>query len=989
MTTSESGALAAALRRAGIAEVDASSRRRAEYSSDASNYRVVPRVVVFPRSVDDAVAALAVARSRGVPITSRGGGTSTAGNAIGPGVVLDFSRHLGRVLDVDAVSHTAVVEPGAILDDITAAAAVHGLRFGPDPSTRARATIGGSLGNNACGSRALKYGRAADNVIALDLLTADGTHLDARRLERDGLRAAGPIGAALADVVDSRLGMIRTEFGRFTRQVSGYSLEHLLPENGADLAKFLVGSEGTLGVILGATVRLVQSPRAVALAVLGYRDMPAAADAVPELLPCHPVAIEGIDALLVNVVRTRRGAAAVPELPRGEGWLFVETAGEDEAEARAAADKVIAVSGCIDALVVTGATARALWRIREDGAGLGGRTPAGAPAWPGWEDAAVPPEHLGAYLREFARLMREHGVDGLTYGHFGDGCVHARIDFPLASAPQRYREFVLAAARLVGRYGGSMSGEHGDGRARSELLPYMYSADAIATFAAIKQIFDSGNVFNPGVLVDPAPLTADLRVPRAKSLRTGLAFAYSKDGGDLSTAVHRCVGVGKCRADNSGTGAVMCPSYLATRDEKDSTRGRARVLQELANGTLVKGFHSSDVTEALDLCLSCKGCSVDCPAGVDMATYKAEALYHRYRRRARPPSHYALGWLPRWARLASRMPRVANATLRVEAMAALARRAGGIDPRRPLPQFAAQTFREWFETVSPAPRRTGDPVLLWVDTFTNYFTPEVGQAAVRVLEAAGYSVRLTDESVCCGLTWISTGQLDGARKQLGRAFDALDRHVRFGTPIVGLEPSCTAVLRHDATELLAHDPRATKVQAATHTLAELLAATDRWTAPDLRGVRAVAQPHCHQHAVMGWQADAALLAGAGAEVEAVGGCCGLAGNFGVERGHYEVSVAVAETALLPAVRGAPHDAVVLADGFSCRTQLEQLGQVHSLHLAQLLDDALTGDPSAMSSPASGGTPSAKSSEPASEARAGRRIRSSEASGGGEERGEHN
>ena len=940
VTTGESGALAAALRRAGIAEVDASTRRRAEYSSDASNYRVVPRVVVFPRSVDDALAALAVARSRGVPLTSRGGGTSTAGNAIGAGAVLDFSRHLGRVLDVDPVARTAVVEPGAILDDITAAAAPYGLRFGPDPSTHARATIGGSLGNNACGSRALRYGRTADNVVAMDLLTADGTRLDARRLERDGLRAAGPIGNALADIVDARLGMIRTEFGRFTRQVSGYSLEHLLPENGADLAKFLVGSEGTLGMILGATVQLVQSPRAVALAVLGYRDMPAAADAVLDLLPYHPVAIEGMDALLVNVVRTRRGAAAVPELPRGEGWLFVETAGEDEAEALAAADKVIAVSGCIDSLVVTGAPARALWRIREDGAGLGGRTPAGVPAWPGWEDAAVPPENLGSYLREFARLMREHGVDGLTYGHFGDGCVHARIDFPLAGAPQRYREFAFAAARLVGRYGGSMSGEHGDGRARSELLPYMYSAEAIATFAAIKHVFDPDNVFNPGVLVDPAPLTADLRVPRARPLRTGLAFAYADDDGDLSNAVHRCVGVGKCRADNTGSGGVMCPSYLATRDEKDSTRGRARVLQELANGTLVKGFASAEVTDALDLCLSCKGCSVDCPAGVDMATYKAEALYHRYRRRPRPASHYALGWLPRWARLASHLPRMANATLRVGALAALTKRAGGVDPRRPLPQFAPQTFRRWFETVSPAPRRTGDPVLLWVDTFTNYFTPEVGQAAVRVLEAAGYSVRLTDETVCCGLTWISTGQLDGARKRLGETFDALDRHVRFGTPIVGLEPSCTAVLRHDATELMAHDPRAAKVRAATHTLAELLAATDGWTPPDLSGVRAVAQPHCHQHAVMGWQADSALLAGAGAQVEAVGGCCGLAGNFGVERGHYEVSVAVAETALLPAVRTAPHDAVVLADGFSCRTQLEQLGQVHSLHLAQLLDHHL-------------------------------------------------
>jgi FAD/FMN-containing dehydrogenase/Fe-S oxidoreductase len=941
VTTTEPRALGAALRRAGVADVDHSTRRRAEYSTDASNYRVVPTVVVFPRDVDEAAMTLSVARQFGAPVTSRGGGTSTAGNAVGTGVVLDFSRHLNRVLSVDAEARTAVVEPGTILDDITAAAAEHGLRYGPDPSTHARATIGGSLGNNACGSRALKYGRTADNVVALDLLTADGSTLAARRLGRDGLRDAGTIGAALDELVAPRLGLIRTEFGRFTRQVSGYSLEHLLPESGGDLARFLVGTEGTLGMITRATVRLVESPPAVALAVLGYRDMPAAADAVLSLLPHHPVAIEGMDALLVNVVRTRRGPAAVPDLPRGEGWLFVETAGATEADARDAADKIVYDSGCIDSLIVTGAPARALWRIREDGAGLGGRTPSGAPAWPGWEDAAVPPEHLGEYLREFGRLMREHGVDGLTYGHFGDGCVHARIDFPLTTAPAEYRKFVVEAAQLVGSHGGSMSGEHGDGRARGELLPYMYSAEAIATFAAVKQIFDPTNVFNPGVLVDPAPLDADLRVPLARPLTIGLGFAYPHDGGDLSTAVHRCVGVGKCRADTTAAGGVMCPSYLATRDERDSTRGRARVLQELARGTLVKGYKSEEITDALDLCLSCKGCSVDCPAGVDMATYKAEALFQRYRRRLRPPSHYSLGWLPRWARLASRMPKLANATLRSGTVSAIAKGLGGIDRRRPLPHFAEQTFRQWFATW---PGRTGPPVLLWVDTFTDHFTPEVGQAAVRVLEAAGYSVRITDEAVCCGLTWISTGQLDGARKQLTRSLDALDQSVRFGTPIVGLEPSCTAVLRSDVVELLPNDPRSKKVKAAVHTLAELLAATERWTAPDLTGVRAVAQPHCHQHAVMGWDADAALLAGAGAEVEAVGGCCGLAGNFGVERGHYEVSQAVAETALLPAVRSAPHDAIILADGFSCRTQLEQLGRVQSVHLAELLADHLAEQP---------------------------------------------
>ena len=549
--------LAAALRGAGLTGVDDSARRRAEYSADASNYRVVPSVVVFPRHVDEAAAALDVARRAGVPVTSRGAGTSIAGNAIGSGVVLDFSKHLNRVLSVDPGARTAVVEPGAILDDITAAAARHGLRFGPDPSTHSRASIGGSIGNNACGSRALRYGRTADNVLSLDVLTAAGERLTARRFGPNGLGAAGPIGAALDALVGAHLGLIRTEFGRFTRQVSGYSLEHLLPENGADLAKFLAGTEGTLGMITGATVALVPSPKAVALAVLGYPGMPESADAVPGLLPHRPVALEGMDARLVGVFRARRGDAAVPALPRGQAWLFVETAGDTEAEARAAAARLIADAGCLDSLVVTGAPARALWRVREDGAGLGSRTPADAPAWPGWEDAAVPPRQLGAYLRDFAALMTEHGLDGLSYGHFGDGCVHIRIDFPFSSAPARYRRFVVAAAQLVGTYGGSMSGEHGDGRARSELLPAMYSAEAIEVMAAVKAIFDPGNTLNPGVLVDPVPLDADLRVPQARPLARGLGFAYSHDGGDLSAAVHRCVGVGKCRADTTGSGGVM------------------------------------------------------------------------------------------------------------------------------------------------------------------------------------------------------------------------------------------------------------------------------------------------------------------------------------------------------------------------------------------------------------------------------------------------
>ena len=560
----------------------------------------------------------------------------------------------------------------------------------------------------------------------------------------------------------------------------------------------------------------------------------------------------------------------------------------------------------------------------------------------------MPPDKLPGYLRELVALMARHHVDGLMYGHFGDGCVHVRIGFPLRDRPAVLREFMQDAARLAAGYGGSASGEHGDGRARGELLPAMYSAEAIGLFGAVKRIFDPARLLNPGVIVAPAALDADLRVPAARSLRRGLGFAYPDDRGDFAAAVHRCVGVGKCRADTTASGGVMCPSFLATRDEKDSTRGRARVLQELANGSLVHDWRAPEISEALDLCLSCKGCSSDCPVGVDMATYKAEALYQRYRRRLRPAAHYSLGWLPRWAALAGHAPWLANGSLRVRPVAAAAKRLGGIDERRPLPAFARQTLpplvhrpphrRQAGASVGAAAGRK--PVLLWVDTFTNAFTPEVGQAAVRVLEAAGYEVRITPRQVCCGLTWISTGQLDGARRQLRRTLRALGPALDEGIPVVGLEPSCTAALRADAAELLPGEPRAEALGAAVTTLAELLRATDGWTPPDLSDVRGVAQPHCHQHAVGGWDADAALLAAAGAQVSPVGGCCGLAGNFGVERGHYDVSTAVAETALLPAVRAAGQHATVLADGFSCRTQLDQLADVRGTHLAELLASRL-------------------------------------------------
>ncbi|WP_373694940.1 FAD-binding and (Fe-S)-binding domain-containing protein [Kineococcus terrestris] len=931
--------------RLGAQQVDASTRRRAEYTSDASNYRVVPQVVVFPRSAEDVVAAHAVCRELGVPFTSRGAGTSVAGNAVGTGVVLDFSRHLHRVLDVDAEGMTALVEPGVVLDDLQRAAAPHGLRFGPDPSTHARCTLGGMIGNDACGSHALAYGRTSHNVVALEVLDGRG-----RRWWTDDPPA--DLLDELRGVASAHLATIRTRFATFGRQVSGYALEHLLPETGGPtgtaMARLLTGSEGTLATILTARVRLVRQSPATTFVVLGYASMHEAADATPALLEHAPLAVEGIDRRLADVV-VRRGGS-VEGLPTGDGWLFVEMGGDTPEESLAAARAMVADSRALDSVVIpTAAEARKLWRIREDGAGLAGRSPEGQPAWPGWEDAAVPPENLGAYLREFDALMASHGVDGLAYGHFGDGCIHVRIDFPLYEqdgAPggaARTKAFLEDAARLVASHGGSLSGEHGDGRARGGLLPLMYDAESVAAFEEVKRAFDPEDLLNPGVIVRPAPVDADLRVPAARpahALGLPLRFAYSHDGGDLTRAVHRCVGVGKCRADSGG---VMCPSYLATGDEKDSTRGRARLLQEMVNGTLVTdGWRSREVLDVLDLCLSCKGCTHDCPAGVDMPTYKAEFLDKHYAGRLRPTNHYLLGWLPRWTRAAAFAPRLVNALTGVPALAGLAKRVGGVAQERPLPKFAERTFRTWFKRreLAGGGLRGGEPVVLWVDSFTDAFSPEVGRAAVEVLEHLGFTVSVTREKVCCGLTWVSTGQLEGAKRQLRASLDALDApHLPEGALVVGLEPSCTALLRDDAAELLPGDPRAHALRGRVKTLAELVAELRPDWQPPAVDQRAVVQPHCHQHAVMGFSPDAALLAKAGVQAQVLSGCCGLAGNFGAEEGHYDVSVQVAEQKLLPALRERG-DATVVADGYSCRTQAENLAGVRPKHLAQLLAEGL-------------------------------------------------
>ena len=1070
-----------------LIDVDSSVGTRARYSSDAGLTRIPPLAVAFPRTPEQAVAAFHLARAHGVPLTARGGGTSCASNAIGPGLVLDFSRHMNRVISIDPEARTATVEPGCVGSTLQAAAAEYGLRFGPDPSSQNRATIAGMVANNACGPHATAWGRTSDNIVSLECIDGQGRRFTATTSHDSALHDV----PGLASLIDTNLAPIRTQLGRFKRQVSGYSLEHLTPEGGRNLAAMLTGTEGTLVLILSVTVRLVPLPDAPVLAALGYRSMIKAADDVPALLAHSPLAVEGMDRRLVDVVRAHKGPGAVPALPEGEGWLLVEVGapGEDVTASLERARALCADSAAIDTVVYPpGDQASALWRIRADGAGLGGRTPpdgAGGgdqQAWPGFEDAAVPPENLGAYLRDFTALMEEYDIDGLLYGHFGDGCVHVRLAMPLETPEgvAHSRAFLQSAARICAAHGGSVSGEHGDGRARGELLRFMFSPEMLDLFARVKHVFDPDNLLNPGVLAAPmdeaeaasrararvlaarsggpdglaangAPATALTDHDDAHATRPGLApadgalqpndaaandsspspdvsgaaggtglapadgtlelqpgvdpldanlrrvaahpmpadggFAFTHDGGDFTAAVHRCTGVGKCRAGVSGT--FMCPSYLATRDEKDVTRGRARILQEAANSQLVKAIDSPEVLEALDLCLACKACSADCPAGVDMARYRSEALFRTYRGRMRPLSHYTLGWLPRLTRVTARVPglaRIANIVMSVAPLRSLAFRIIGLDPRRGMPALQSGTFTAWARrrnllagsvpasassdpisgtrerdaapassdparereaatasSMADSPILSGprDPggrpyALVWADSFSQTLDDAGARAVVDVLEANGFAPIIAPDA-CCGLTWITTGQLTGAKKHLTSLLSVLAPFAASGIPIVGVEPSCTAVLRDDLLDLLPEDPRSALVSGATRTLAEVLSVVPASARrlPSLEGVEIVAQPHCHHYSVMGWDTDQALLESLGARVTRLEGCCGLAGNFGMEAGHYDLSVAVASHSLLPTLDAQP-DAVYLADGFSCRTQAAQLAGRGGVHLATLL-----------------------------------------------------
>jgi FAD/FMN-containing dehydrogenase/Fe-S oxidoreductase len=954
---------------AGALEADLSSRvdgevrfdagSRAAYSTDASNYRQVPIGVVCPRSIEAVVAAVAVCREHGAPVLGRGGGTSLAGECCNAAVVIDFTKYCHRLISLDTDARTAVVEPGAVLDVLNGELAGHDLSVGPKPSTHPTCTIGGMIGNNSCGSTAQAYGKMSDSVLSLEVLTYDGVRMwvgETSDAEYDRILAAGGRKAEIYREVrrirDAYMAEIRTRYPKIPRRVSGYNLDSLLPEAGFDLARGLVGSESTLVLVLAAKIRLFETRPERSLVVLGYPDIADAADAVPRVDPHGPVAVEGLDDRLVELEREKHLAPeALGKLPVGSGWLMVQFHGDDHDEVTRRAQGLIddVCSGQAPphvAYLEKPAVEDELWKVREGGLGATAYPPNGRPTHEGWEDAAVDPERLGAYLRQFRELLSEFGYASASlYGHFGQGCVHTRIPFDLTTAGgiSAYRAFAERAARLVASYGGSLSGEHGDGQARGELLSVMFGETIIAAFGELKAAFDPAGRMNPGKVVHPYKLDENLRKGTGyRPVEPATHFAYPDTEFRFSKAAARCVGVGACRGHDGG---VMCPSYRATGEEEHSTRGRARLLFEMLQGEVITdGWRSAEVAGALDLCLACKGCLSDCPVNVDMATYKAEFLSHHYAGRIRPAAHYSMGWLPAWSRLAAYAPRLVNRLSHNAALSPLLKRAGGIAAQREIPYFAGERFTDWHRRQPPSPAAERGRVVLWPDSFTNNFHPAVARAAAAVLADAGFEVATPAQTVCCGLTWITTGQLATAKRILKRTLAVLAPTLRAGTPVVVLEPSCAAVFRSDLADLCHGDEDATRLSRQVYTLAEFLGAY----APDWRtqpaGVRAIAQVHCHQHAVLGYGADTELARRCGIEMDVLdSGCCGLAGNFGFEAGHYEVSMAAAEHGLLPAVRAASPGTTVLADGFSCRTQLAQSDTgARGAHLAEILAANLPG-----------------------------------------------
>ncbi len=950
--------LAAELRAAVSGEVRFDKAMRAVYSADASNYRQVPIGVVLPRSVEDIEAAMAVCRRHGVPILARGGGTSQNGQSVNVAVIIDCSKYLNRVLAVDEIARTALVEPGAVCDALRDAAEVHQLTFGPDPATHSRCTLGGMIGNNSCGAHSVMAGKTAENIESLEVLTYDGARFwvgptneaEFARIVAAGGRQA-EIYTRLKALADKYGDLIRARFPKIKRRVSGYGLDQLLPENGFNVARALVGTEGTCALTLQAKTLLVKSPQHRVILVLGYRDIYVAGDAVPEILPFGPIATEGLDLGIIGGLKRRAlKLDDIALLPAGDAWIMVEFGGDSPGDATRQAQALAQhYQGRDDVsswLITDKAMQARIWNIRETGASATALAIDGDRPDPvcGWEDAAVDPLRLGDYLREFQALVDRTGYTTSLYGHFGDGCIHARINFDLRSLDglKIWRGFSQAAAELVVKYGGSLSGEHGDGQAKAEFLPVMYGPELMQALVEFKSIWDPLGKMNPGKVVDSAGgkvFRADQNLRQGPdykpvTLATRMTF-LSREGEGFTREVERCVGMGKCRAAEGGT---MCPSYRVTGEERYSTRGRSRLLAEMLRGEVITDqWQSDEVREALDLCLACKGCKSDCPTHTDMASYKAEFLSHYHETKARPRQAYFMGMIGQWAPLARALPRLTNFFTQTPGLASLSKLIAGVAQQRSLPRFAAKSFRG--EVAARALKREGRPVMLWADTFTNTMHPEIGIAALDVLEAAGCAVSLPQAGLCCGRPLYDFGFLDKARSQLAQILDALAPQIEAGVPLVGLEPSCIAVFRDELLKLFPDDARAKKLAANTFMLAEYLEKI-AYAPPPLKG-RALVHGHCHQKAVMGMSAETSLLKKMGLEVSSPDtGCCGMAGSFGFNPAHHALSIKAAEQGIFPAVRAAGADTLIVVNGFSCREQVGQGLGVRSLHIAEVLQKAL-------------------------------------------------
>jgi len=949
----DANGLASALRGHVRGDVRFDDSSRALYATDGSNYRQVPIGVVLPRDDDDVIATISLAREYGAPILCRGGGTSLAGQCCNVAVVLDFTKYMNNIIEVDPARRIARVQPGVVLDRLRSAAEQHHLTFGPDPATHDRCTLGGMIGNNSCGVHSVMAGKTDDNIEDLEVLTYDGLRIrvgQTSEVELDKIIGEGDrrgeIYAGLKRLRDTYSDLIQERYPNIPRRVSGYNLNYLLPGNGFHVARALVGSEGTCVTVLEASCRLVESPPERVLLVIAYPDIFQCADRVPEVMAQHPIGLEGVDDLLVEFTKRKKlNLEGLALLPPGGGWLLAEfgatTAAEAESQARALMQSLSSTPAPPQMQLFTDKrAAKRVWEVRESALGATSHVPGEPPGWEGWEDSAVTPDKLGSYLRDLQKMMNGYGYRSALYGHFGHACVHMRINFDLESKQgiAKYRKFVEEAADLVIGYGGSLSGEHGDGQSRAELLPKMFGPELVQAFREFKALWDPDWKMNPGKVVEPYKLDENLRLGADyKPWQPQTHFQFPEDHGSLAHATLRCVGVGKCRHDEGG---VMCPSFRVTREEEHSTRGRAHLLWEMTKGDVIRdGWHDQHVKDSLDLCLACKGCKSDCPVGVDVATYKAEFLSHYYEGRRRPRSAYAFGNIATWARLASKAPSMTNLTTQLPFLRDIAKLIAGIPQQRSIPAFAPQTFRNWFSRRQ-ARNSECAPVLLWPDTFNNYFLPNTATAAVEVLESAGCRVILPKVQLCCGRPLYDWGMLDRAKNLLLKILEALKLEIEQGTPIVVLEPSCAAVFRDELLNLFPKDVRAHRLSQQTFLLSEFLEQKAKHFQLPKLSRQALVHGHCHHKSVMGMTDEESVLRKMGIDFQTPApGCCGMAGAFGFEADKYGTSVAIGELELLPAVRKASPDCLIIANGFSCREQIAQCTNRQSLHLSEVIQMA--------------------------------------------------